>query len=387
MVTISKELFYEKISQDVKCTVIHYWSKNCAGGAFSPYVIKNIIVGAGTFFLPVYLLRMYLDYKRKNKNVVKRFVLNEIRAILYGISLGGTLIMNICLFKKLFGRIHYYNLIFMPAFISGFSLLIVSHENQVLNTLLFFNSFIETLLNKWGISSNKEVFLFMGLSGMLMYLLENRTEKIDFTYFWFYTPPLREHSLEEIKNSCQHEATCQSNIFNGALNYFLVGYGINATRSFLSNFKILPKYPRKFFQILFNKSNLTFGLFIGAYVGIYKFISCYLPKFNKIKKKWHGLISGILAGCTYIISPTLQVTVLAITTILQILYDIISKKFKITNHFYQRLLIFSFTHAYNLHNKFFFPETASMYYFKMVDACTNNVTKGIYENLISKYFM
>nr|CAI5819782.1 unnamed protein product [Callosobruchus analis] len=69
MPVISKELFYEKVIDTTMCSVIHYWEKDCVKKNFSWFFIKNVMLGGGKFFLPVYILKMALNYKKvKNKN-------------------------------------------------------------------------------------------------------------------------------------------------------------------------------------------------------------------------------------------------------------------------------------------------------------------------------
>ncbi|CAG9861451.1 unnamed protein product [Phyllotreta striolata] len=385
MAVISKELFYEKISENMSCSVFHYWNEKCFWGIPTYFFYGNLAKGTLTFFFPIALMKMFLDYRRKKKNLLRRFVDFQARNALYAIALGTSMFTSICLWHKIFGRFYYNTILMLPAFISAPSLLVVRPENQVLNTLMFFNSFVETLLIKSRISPKQQVFGFMLISGILMYLFENRRKKLDFTYFWFFTPQLRVQQSESSKK-CYHEEPCESYWYNGIVNYFLLGYGINVTKGFLSKFKLLTKHPGTLVDVAFNKSNSDTGLFLGAYVGIYRIVVCYLSKSLKINKKWLGLIAGTLAGFAYNISPNLQFLILGITTILQILYHIISTKLGITNHFYQRIMIYGIAHAYNFHNKFLNSDICSPYYSKMVDACANNVTKEMYQRLLKRLF-
>ncbi|KAJ8984653.1 hypothetical protein NQ317_009881 [Molorchus minor] len=189
----------------------------------------------------------------------------------------------------------------------------------------------------------------------------------------FYVPPKRKSDELEYNTTCSHEENCYRFSFKGFCKYFSLGYLVNIVRRLLPRLGLLGKKPTEVFKILFNKTNVRFGLFIGSYVGLYRILICELLKVNKIPKNLHGLIAGICSGITYAISPNIQVLTIGITTILQLIYQHISDKLKITNHFWQQQLLFMLCHGALLHNKFFYPETCSPYYDKMVDACTNNL--------------
>ncbi|XP_028128834.1 transmembrane protein 135-like [Diabrotica virgifera virgifera] len=384
-VVISKELFYEKISKELDCRVIHYWTDNCVQGALP--ALPQVAIGVAKFFLPIYLLRMAIDYRRKKKNILKTFVIRELRSILYGASLSLIIISSICLLGKICGRIHYYNLLLIPGFLSGLGILVESDENQTLDTLIFFNSFIETNLNALKVNTTKQAILFVIFSGILMQLFENRKEELNFNYWWFYTPPLKKISNDNHQNKCSHENSCRFFITNGVKNYFMLGAGINITKRLLGSFKLLIKSPAKLVNVVFHKSNVYFGLLIAAYVGIYRAITCYLRQTQLLSEKWHGLLAGAISGVPYCFYPTIQLPVLAITTTLQIFYHNLCKHYNITNHFYQRLLLYQCVHACNLHTNFFYPNISSPYYSKMVDACTNRLTSKIYDQLVEKYFL
>nr|XP_023013229.1 transmembrane protein 135-like [Leptinotarsa decemlineata] len=243
--------------------------------------------------------------------------------------------------------------------------------------------FLESIWRKIGIDKKWEIVFFVFFSSILMHLLTNRKEKIDFTYFWFYTPPIMDVH-EKSNDPCSHEKTCLVHFCEGCSKYFLLGYAVNVIKKLLPRMGSLVKNPSNNMGIFFSESNLYFGLFIGSYVGFYRVLICYLTRISNIKKTFHGLIAGLFSGLTYAISPNLQVLVIAITTTLQMVYSYISKYLKI-NSFWQSQLLFMICHGYLLQEKFFSPKTCSSYYAKMIDACTNNVYQEIYKNLIRTF--
>ncbi|XP_018579211.1 transmembrane protein 135-like [Anoplophora glabripennis] len=393
MSAISKELFYRKIDKNAHCSDLHYWESSCLKAVISPYFVSNVVKGTAKFFFPIYLLKLMINYKKiKDVEFIKSLVLAEGTAILYGVGLGSLVIATLCTLRKIFGRIHYYNVVVFPGIVSGLSLLIETKENQILNTLIFFNSFVETLLNDvnfslFEITETREVLLFMAVSAVLMYLLENRTNELNMIYFWFYTPPRRKIvDKPDEEKACDHPSSCWKFWKDGFVKYFSLGYLVNVVRGAIPKIGKLARNPRTFINLLLSTSNVKFGLFIGGYVAVYRMLTCYLLKWGKIRRKFHGLLAGLLSGLTYAISPNIQVVVVGITTILQILYAKLSDRLNIKNNFWPRQLLYMVCHGVLLHKKIFYPNLCSSYYSNMIDACTNNVIPQIYERIISKYF-
>ncbi|KAJ8953358.1 hypothetical protein NQ314_007367 [Rhamnusium bicolor] len=288
MTVISKELFYERIDSSTKCSTLHYWEENCLRSMISPIWIGNVVKGSAKFFLPIYLLKL-----------------------------------------KIFGRLHYYNLLFFPGMISGLSLLVETEENQIMDTLIYFNTFIEAILtnlhyyNIFKFTKTRETLLFMAVSATLMHTLETRTKKLDYLYFLGSTLVLiyfnvfingiiadidshvkcsetieNSHSVlhpakkkfdrngDSKENRCNHLNNCYNFISKGFLKYFTLGYAVNIIR------KLLPKA-----------------------------LTCYFVKTGILGKAHHGLIAGFFSGLAYAISPNMQVLVVGITTLLQVLIN------------------------------------------------------------------
>ncbi|XP_057658940.1 uncharacterized protein LOC130895583 [Diorhabda carinulata] len=377
MVVVSKEVFYKHVLKDTGCQFVHYWTPSCTTALSN--LLPNVVLGTTKFFIPIFIIRLIMDYKMKKKNIGKRSLKRVFRTVFYGFLMGTFTFGSICLLAKTFG-LHFYTALLVPGLISGTSILVESKENQNLNTLMFFNSFLETCLNALRLSSVQQTALFMITSGILMHLFEKRNKEIDFNYFWFFIPKLKNDKYRKNRKSLKQIGEISLQAF---FKYSLVGVGINLTKRLLGKLNSIFKDPKKIFDVIFHKSNIYFGLFVGVYVGLYMAISSYL-ELNDQTKEWRGLISGIISGITYICCPTIQVLVLALTTTLQMIYHRFCEKYKITDHFYQRLLIFQLTHAINLHNKFFNDEICSPYYDKMIDACTNNVSAIIKHEVINK---
>ncbi|KAG5892663.1 hypothetical protein JTB14_025457 [Gonioctena quinquepunctata] len=369
MTVISKQLFDEKLGSlkgDVNCDIFHIWEPNCFKAHITPYWMTSLIVGAGKFFLPIYLIKLLMDYKKKEKKTLfLNFLKSQIRSMAYGWLLATLIVSSICLLRKLLGRFNYYSLLFVPGFIAGTSIMAETRENQVLDGLIFFNSFIETILN------------FIGL---------NRKEYSEIHILLVpYAADERERC--ENKETCSHEKPCTVYFYRGFSKYFALGYAVNIIRRLIPKMGILVKKPSNIFNILISKSNFYFGLFIGSYVGLYRVLTCYMTTSSKIEEKYFGSVAGLFCGLTYAISPNIQVLVIAITTLLQMIYHNICEHFQITNHFWQRQLIFMWCNGFLLHHRFYNPKACSPYYSKMIDGATNNVAVEIYDRLIRRFFL
>ncbi|VEN33881.1 unnamed protein product [Callosobruchus maculatus] len=386
MPVISKEFFYKKVTSATSCNVVHYWEKDCLKKNFSWFFLKSVVLGSGRFFLPVYMFKLALNYKKaKNKkNLLLDLLLSEARGIIYGIVMSQLFFGTICFNRALFGRLYYYTIFFIPGFISGLSVLVESKENQILDALIFFNSLVETVLNQLQMSVPKETLAFMLVSGALMYTLENRKDDFKFLYLWFYTPQRR--AKDKQNDTCIHNESCFKYVYQGFVKYFGLGYAINVIRSLLPRMGGIVTKPSLFLKLLMDKSNFLFGLLIGSYTGLYKLISCYLNRSSLLKDEFKGLFAGVLSGVTYAIYPSVQVLVIAITTLLQLMYDYIAKSLNIKDNFWQRQLLFMFCNGYLLHNRMFFSETCSPYYRKMIDVCTNNLSRQVISSIFKNYF-
>lgn len=53
MTVVSKQLFYEKISKEVTCREIHYWSDSCVG---AQVWLFDVFFGVLKFYLPIYMV-------------------------------------------------------------------------------------------------------------------------------------------------------------------------------------------------------------------------------------------------------------------------------------------------------------------------------------------
>ncbi|XP_066254441.1 transmembrane protein 135-like isoform X2 [Euwallacea similis] len=385
MSVISKELFYSRIGAEFKCHHIHIWDENC-WRAYA-FCAHQIFIGGLKFFLPIYIIKAILRRKKlKQKEFLKKTVLEEFRSALYAVTLGLPIfIANY--FSKLTGRIHYYNLGLVAGFFSGFGLLIETRENKMLDTLIFFNLLVEAAFKNMHrfdilkLNRTKETIIFMLVSSLLMHILQNRQKDYKFTNFWFYMPELYGRSEKIPKkrgtlgeNGCsKHEGKCRAFALEGLQKYFFLGYGFSIIKKIIPRMFLAFKNPKLLYSLIINKENARFGTFIGAYVAIYRYVSCYLLSNHLIKTELIGAIAGFLSGCMYSVSPNIQVISVGITTLFQVGFNRYLQEFKVKNKEIPQLLIYIISHSLLLHNAIMAKETCPSYYFNMLDVATNNL--------------
>ncbi|CAG9766833.1 unnamed protein product [Ceutorhynchus assimilis] len=392
MSLISKHLFYQNIGTDLSCKHLHYWNESCMQANL--YIAKEAFWGSMKFYLPIYIIKALLNHNKcKDKAYLKKLLIEEARSAFYGSSLAILFLGGNCILYKVTGQLHYYNLGLVSGLISGLGLLIETKENHLLDTLIFFTVLVEAVfknLNEFDIfklNNRRETLLFMGVSSVLMHLLQNRDKNENYTNFWFYTP--HTFKTKEVENSpeisvqkCDHSSSCSDFALKGAQKYFLLGYAFSIVKKLIPKMLTVYRKPSTLFKIMANEDNLRFGVFLGAYVGIYRYIICYLLNNKGFKQKYFGAIAGLVAGTTYSISPNFQILTVGITTILQMFYNRTLKTLEIENKFLPQQLVYMLAHSLLFHNAIMCQNTCPTYYVNMINTASNGWYKRIFENFL-----
>ncbi|XP_050304045.1 transmembrane protein 135-like isoform X2 [Anthonomus grandis grandis] len=347
-------------------------------------------------------LKAIVNHKKlKHKAFLKQLVIEELRSACYGVLLANIFLAANCILCKLTGGLHYYNIGLISGFISGLSVLIETNENHRLDTLIFSNCLVEAMFknidayNILKLTKARETLLFMGVSSLLMHLLQNKIKSKNYGTLWFYSPkPFTYESDAEntnekcVKVKCDHQGQCLNFAVMGGRKYFVLGLLFSIVRKFIPKMLIIFKKPSELYKILVNKEHLKFGAFIGSYVAIYRYVTCFLiKKHNHVNQKYFGAVAGLFSGLTYAISPNIQVMSVGVTTILQIFYNNILSKLNIKNKLVPQQIVYMMSHGLLAHNAIMSKETCPSYYVNMLDTCTSNVFLKIYQELVIKYIL
>ncbi|CAH0554006.1 unnamed protein product [Brassicogethes aeneus] len=212
------------------------------------------------------LAKLLLNHKKINRKYLKQWFISFLRSETYGLLFGIFTISPYCIYSKLFGEIGYYTACFMPGCLAGLSLLVEDKENRIFDTIAFVNWVIEAGINN------------------IRY----------FNLFNFNTT--RE----------------------GSIRYLTIGYALNLFKMILPKLGKIVASPKVLLSTVFDISNVKFGVFLSAYVTLYRYVSCFLVKKDRRQRSWHAALAGLISGATYLISPNIQILIISMTTILQV---------------------------------------------------------------------
>ncbi|XP_019871172.1 uncharacterized protein LOC109599598 isoform X2 [Aethina tumida] len=235
MVVVSKALFDEKLPRHISCAMVHHYEPNC--WTANSEMMKILLIGVTKFVFPCTLVKLAINYKKLSKKYLKEIAISHLRTTAYGCSLGMLTISSICCLYRITGPLNYYTLCFVPGVIAGLSLLVEAEDGKVFNCIAFVNLVIEAVFNNINhfrlvnMTKLKQTGLFMVCSSLLMYLLQNRKDKIDFSHFWFYVPPKNQGQTDERK--CYHENDCTTYLKEGILNYAMLGFAVNFVKGLI----------------------------------------------------------------------------------------------------------------------------------------------------------
>ncbi|XP_017768116.1 PREDICTED: uncharacterized protein LOC108556492 [Nicrophorus vespilloides] len=381
MTVISKEFFYKQVSDGIDCSILHPWMDECVPA--NAYLMVQAAIGCTKFFFPLYLAQVILN--RHNINW-RRLVKSYIRTLIYSVSFVGFFMISNCIQCWYFGRLHYYSLALASGFFAGLPIFIESPVNINLNTLYFFNMFLEAVvmnlesIGKITRTKTKDTLAFMTCSSILMYLFDTQSCK-PYNNLWFYQ---QKNSTERNRDNCAHKDNCHMHILKGIIQYFGVGFGLEVIKFALTKFQALMKDPKLLITMLLNKNNLFFGLVTGGYVGIFRLVNCLLTKMDKRERGYHKALAGFVSGITYCIKPNLQFGITAFATIVQLLIQRAERKIPIPSESVG--VLFAVLNALLFHNRFMYADTCPKYITNMTKVCTNGLDTKTVEFLLDHMF-
>ncbi|KAK9744326.1 hypothetical protein QE152_g7965 [Popillia japonica] len=382
MAVVSKELFYEHITSETPCSVLHLWSSSCMDGI--SFVAVNVLVGAIKFFGPIYVLRLLLSWKKISPKYLLTHALAYARAVTYGLTFSILFFGGLCVLCNING-FKYYNNPKIAGAVSGLSVLVESQDNKTFNSLIFFNQTVESFVNFLTYSTDKkrspigETLVFMLISSTLMYLFKTQPNSIPFLHLWFYpTGSLSEQ--EPSQANCTHKKSCFEYGYKGAFKFFCVGYVLELIKNMLPRTGRVFSQPKMLSQMLLSRKNVLFGLFFGSYVLLYRHIGCYLRKKDGGEFPIHSVVAGLLAGSTYYLKPNRQIPIIGFTTILQLLWQRILFKYNLPKIPYD-LLVFMISNGILMHFRFLLDDYCPKYTLNMLNITTSNLAQHIHDRM------
>ncbi|GLV44104.1 uncharacterized protein CBL_12600 [Carabus blaptoides fortunei] len=301
--------------------IIHPMDTNCWNMWLKMYM--GTMKGSFKFFLIIYAMQCLIK-KRCTKKYFKEQMIFFARSYIYGISMGTTFSVTICLTRRILGKFYYYTAVAVPGFFTGLPIFMENSSMKKLNTILFFNMALETvvrILRRDGVlirSTKVDTAFFMLTNAVFMYLLSANQLARKATLIWFFNPRQSKTNTNQVVNGCCEKNQCRKHILQDSLKYFAFAYGFQAMKSLLPRILTLLRKPRQLVSALFNKKGFLFGSFIGSYVLIYKLVCRELFALKGRNEHSHHLLAGLLAGISYSFKPNLAIALMPATLILQV---------------------------------------------------------------------
>lgn len=104
----------------------------------------------------------------------------------------------------------------------------------------------------------------------------------------------------------------------GVWKYALVGFTIEAARGFVSKASLIYGEPARFARELRQAIGPALPLFLAAYVGSFRSISCWLAHSTGRERPGHAWLAGLLSGAAYLLYPKYQIFTLGFTKFLEV---------------------------------------------------------------------
>ncbi|XP_055381708.1 uncharacterized protein LOC129612210 [Condylostylus longicornis] len=316
MSSLSK-LAKQHIGQATCLQIVHPETSSCLKSLLAdlvPVALSNF-----KLFFPILLVRIGMNLKCIcDKKIIYDILKHYLNLVISGFVLGFGSITFGCILWKCFGPRNFLTSIFLPCVMIS-SIYVNLAPEYVLNlaSISAFEMVIEILtlmkcdpITKLIIQSKfLQTLLFMACS---CYIIKN-VLKHKVNMYWFIKPAsgLQKEALNEIsfeqkeichRNLCSHNGSCKTYFFDGLKFYGIAGLCLDIVKEIGSSNKVkgLPLHLIKKFKT-FDFQTTKFLLF---YVGIFRFINCWLNNFHGIENLHRNTtIAAFLSGISYTFFP------------------------------------------------------------------------------------
>ncbi|XP_078617428.1 transmembrane protein 135-like isoform X1 [Branchiostoma floridae x Branchiostoma japonicum] len=355
----------------------HTWQPSCIRAILD--ILLGGVVESVKIYAPVYVLTG-LARRRSIRYWLHRFVPELLQSAVFLGTNAGAFIGSFCLLNQLFERFSYFTGLASGALASQLAILLERKPRRGLLAVYMFNVALETLCNmavaRGLITPRKhiEVLLFSftaagyaylyrcfgGLSGIFLqavrFLLgteeagrlgdsrsletEAKTPDARSLESKARTPAIQsaKHSawkqnltvlriLRLLKAAlvqrhalCLHKHSCARYCLQGFVRMFGVGYAVQAAVRVLSSLRASIRSPRRLLSCIINRNNLSLAAFLGGFVGIFKFVSCFLRWLRDQDSELHALPAGFLAGLCMFFYPSWTISLYLTLKLGELLY-------------------------------------------------------------------
>ncbi|CAH1226151.1 TMEM135 [Branchiostoma lanceolatum] len=119
---------------------------------------------------------------------------------------------------------------------------------------------------------------------------------------------------------CLHKHSCARYCLQGFVRMFGMGYAAQAGLRVVSSLQAIVRSPSRLLSCIFNKGNLRLGAFLGGFVGIFKFVSCFLRWIRDQDSEIHAIPAGFLAGLCMFFYPSWTISLYLTLKLGELLY-------------------------------------------------------------------
>ncbi|GBM07514.1 Transmembrane protein 135 [Araneus ventricosus] len=322
----------------------HTWHPDCNTAA--------LILGASAFreglkiYFPLYVITLFLRGKLSLDGCMNVLTNAFTSSAFLGFHGLGVIFFS-CLLRKLLGRYYFLSYFYIPSFITSFLALLIERKNRRLPLAIYVtNVATETILRMAATRGilkpvpNAEIYLFSILMAINLYIAKKYgySEDVVSSIFKFIlgdnearknvksqqekdlsspsSYSLLEKAVlcgmrlkEEVGTSllqkmwstirhpsCPHDYSCFLYCLQGFLRPFLIGFVALSASRCLSFGKKLISDPSKLFSLLFEKRNLSLGLFLGGFGATFRIINCLLRWYFAKDHASYAIPAALLGG-------------------------------------------------------------------------------------------
>ncbi|XP_078700090.1 transmembrane protein 135-like isoform X1 [Branchiostoma floridae x Branchiostoma belcheri] len=345
----------------------HTWQPSCIRAILD--ILLGGIVESVKIYAPVYVITG-LARRRSKRYWLHKFVPELLQSAVFLGSNAGAFIGSFCLLNQLFERFSYCTGLASGAMASQLAILLERKPRRGMLAVYMFNVALETLSNMaisrglitprkhievllFSITAAGYAYLFRcfgGLSGIFLqgvrFLLgteeagkpgdarsleseantnrpavqsaQHSAWKQNLTVSRIMR--LLKAALVQRHALCMHKHSCAMYCLKGFGRMFGIGYAAQAALRVLSSLQTIIKSPSRLLSCIFNKNNINLGAFLGGFVGIFKFVSCFLRWLRDQDSELHALPAGFLAGLCMFFYPSWTIALYLTLKLGELLY-------------------------------------------------------------------
>ncbi|XP_058444009.1 uncharacterized protein LOC131425820 [Malaya genurostris] len=393
MSAISKH--WDQLTAGVECSTLAHPGKTCHDHIL--FQLRTTVWGNMQFFIPVSILRLFLlVYSRKSISwqTLRQTLFEFGCMVLNGWAVSNSWSVCFCAFYHGFQRVINNYSVSLAALPGTLLIFWMPHYVQMSHSRGIFNVFVECWLKsrehpliQWARESRTiGTGAFMLISALIGFFAQ-RTKAVE---FWFFAP-LKKTNNDQHNNPCYHRSTCQNYILDGMKTCFTFGMILELARKLISSAPKIRQNPATFFR-LFARIRYKFVAFLTLYNGLFRLVTCFLARHRRKVSDYDSTIAGLISGLAYSLSPNFNVFGLAVTAMIQNIWNFISEKYarldgiKWFNRLSFSSIVWVILANYNMYSRAYYPYAMSKYALKFTDVCSNSQSRTASECL-AKLFL